>query len=377
MAKALGEIRPGGPVLLLGNDVTAAVLTMPDAIAALEGSYGDLATGEGVCRPRIDLRFPAGAGRVYQWGTMEGGSARTGYAAIRMKSDLLIETGPEGARTQEKYCVTPGRYCGLVLLLDIRSGEPLALLNDGLLQHLRVGADSALGARYAARPGSRVLGLLGSGGMARSHLEALLTVLPLERVQVYSPTRAHREEFAAEARERYGLEAVAVADAASAHRGADLVAGCTDAVGEVIFGEHLAPGTHITCVGGRLDRRAVERLDVWLRLGDANAPHSRPSWATDDEYVVYRARPDDPVWPRHRHGHTRRPPQGPRRVGLRELLDGTARARTDDRQITFSERGNIQGAQFHAVAALIYERARERGLGREIPRDWLLQDIRD
>ncbi|NEV85101.1 ornithine cyclodeaminase family protein [Streptomyces tendae] len=364
-------------MLVLGNDVTAAVLTMPDVIAALESSYEDLATGEGVCRPRIDLRFPAGDGRVYQWGTMEGGSARTGYAAIRMKSDLLVEAGPDGARTQEKYCVAPGRYCGLVLLLDIRSGEPVALLNDGLLQHLRVGADSALGARHAARPDSRVLGLLGSGGTARSHLEALLTVLPLERVQVHSPTRAHRDAFAAEARERYGVEAVAVTDGAAAHRGADLVAGCTDAVGEVVLGEHLSPGTHLTCVGGLLDRRAVERLDVWLRLGDANTPDSTPGWATSDEYVVYRARPDDPVWAGHRHGRTRRPPRGPRRVALSRVLDGTERARTDDRQITFSERGNIQGAQFHAVAALVYEKARERGLGHEIPRDLLLQDIRD
>jgi alanine dehydrogenase len=45
--------------------------------------------------------------------------------------------------------------------------------------------------------------------------------------------------------------------------------------------------------------------------------------------------------------------------------------------VTFSERGNIQGAQFRAIASLVCERARARGLGREIPRDRLLQDIRD
>ncbi|TFV29700.1 hypothetical protein E4K10_49360 [Streptomyces sp. T1317-0309] len=48
-------------------------------------------------------------------------------------------------------------------------------------------------------------------------------------------------------------------------------------------------------------------------------------------------------------------------------MAGRARARDDDRQVTFSERGNIQGAQFHALAAIVYERARERGLGHEIP----------
>jgi hypothetical protein len=46
-------------------------------------------------------------------------------------------------------------------------------------------------------------------------------------------------------------------------------------------------------------------------------------------------------------------------------------------QITYSERGNIQGAQFFAVAAAVYEAARREGLGRELPTDWFLQDVRD
>lgn len=51
--------------------------------------------------------------------------------------------------------------------------------------------------------------------------------------------------------------------------------------------------------------------------------------------------------------------------------------RTSRQQITYSERGNIQGAQFFAVAGRVYELAKEKGLGREIPTEWLLQDIRD
>ncbi|MET8805879.1 hypothetical protein [Streptomyces sp. NPDC004546] len=365
-------------MLVLNNQVTAAVLTMPDVVRALEESYRDLAAGIGVCRPRIDLSLPVDDERVYQWGTMEGGSARSGYVAIRMKSDVLTEIGPPGRRTQEKYCVRPGVFCGLVLLLDARTGEPVALLNDGLLQHLRVGADSAIGARLGAREDARVLGLLGSGGMARSHVEAFLEVRPLERVQVYSPTRSHRERFAAQMRELHGLDVVAVDDPETAHRDADIVAGCTDAVGDVVLGRHLRPGTHVTCIGGRPDAQALRRFDVWLRLGSASVPSSAPDWATDDEYVTYRARPEAAVWDRHRHGRgARRPPGGTRVVGLDAVLAGRARAREDDTQVTFSERGNIQGAQFHAIAQIVYERARERGLGHEIPREWLLQDIRD
>ena len=367
-------------MLLIDNPTTASVLTMPDVVAVLEQAYRDLAAGEAICRPRIDMRLPIDDRAIYQWGTMEGGSATSGYYAIRMKSDVLTEVEYGGTRTQEKHCVEPGTFCGLVFLLSARTGEPLAILNDGVLQHMRVGADSAIGTKFGAREDARVLGMLGSGGMARSHLEALLTVRPLERVQVYSPTKANRERYAAETSERYGIEVVAVSEARDVFREADIVSGCTDAAADVIIGDWLEPGTHVTCIGGRPDARAREVFDVWLRLGTAPAPMNDPSWRPTDEYLAYVARPEDPVWAQHTHGRVRRPPEGPgapRVVSLEDVLSGRDEGRTSDAEITFSERGNIQGAQFFAVAGLIYEQCRERGLGHELPTSWFLQDIRD
>jgi alanine dehydrogenase len=64
-------------------------------------------------------------------------------------------------------------------------------------------------------------------------------------------------------------------------------------------------------------------------------------------------------------------------VHFADIAAGRAQGRTSREQITYSERGNVQGAQFHAVAAVVYEQARARGLGREIPTDWFLQEIRD
>jgi alanine dehydrogenase len=367
-------------MLLIDNETTAGVLEMPAVVEVLERAYRDLAAGEVICRPRIDMRFPIDGDAMYQWGTMEGGSAASGYYAIRMKSDVLTEVEYGGTRSQEKFCVEPGMFCGLVFLLSTRTGEPLAILNDGVLQQMRVGADSAIGTKYAAREDARVLGMLGSGGMARSHLESLLTVRPLERVQVYSPTRANRERYAGEMRERYGIEVVAVDEARDAFRGADIVSGCTDAAGDVIIGEWLEPGTHVTSIGGRPDARAQEVVDVWLRLGNVPAPLNDPAWRPTDEYLAYVARPQDPVWEKHTHGKGHRPPEGPgapRVVSLEGVLSGRDKARTSDSEITFSERGNIQGAQFFAVAGHVYEQCRAQGLGRELPTAWFLQDIRD
>ena len=192
--------------LILNNDDVKQVLTMEVAMNALEQAYLELTCQEAVCRPRIDMQIPTkDPDKIYQWGTMEGGST-SGYFAIRMKSDVIYEQEYQGAITQEKYCVRPGRFCGLILLNDIQNGEPLALINDGYLQHMRVGADSGSGAKYMARKDAEVVGMIGSGGMARSHVESFLLARKLKKIQVYRPTQAQRAAYSKEFSDNDGLE---------------------------------------------------------------------------------------------------------------------------------------------------------------------------
>src|SRR5207237_4286563 len=135
--------------------------------------------------------------KVYQWGTMEG-SSTAGYFAIRRKSDVVYETREGNVVTEEKYASRPGLFCGLIFLTSVETGEPLALMNDGVLQHMRVGADGAIGVKHLAKKDASVVGMLGSGGMARSHVASLRCVRDIRRVQVFSPTRENRERFARE-----------------------------------------------------------------------------------------------------------------------------------------------------------------------------------
>ena len=361
--------------LLINNQDVQRVLTMEITMDALETAYQELASGEAVCRPRIDIQIPTSQpGRTYQYGTMEGGST-SGYFAIRMKSDIIWEQEYAGTRTQEKYAVRPGLFCGLVWLFSTENAEPLAIINEGYLQHMRVGADSGIGAKYAARQDAAVVGMIGSGGMARSHIDAFLHARPIKRVQVFSPTPEGRELYAREMAEQYGLDVVAVDTAEAAHRGADIVAGCTDAVVPVIFGQWLEPGAHVTCIGGHLDEAAYARIDRALRLGSAPAPVGLPEWGIHDELVTYTTAGSG----REQSGTTGRGHgvvAEDRAVFLKELLEGGP-CRTSDEQVTYSERGNIQGAQFYAVAGKVYEMCKAQGLGHELPTEWLLQDIRD
>ncbi len=78
--------------LLIDNTIVEKLLTMRGTVTCLERSYAELAAGDAVCRPRIDVRIPTGHGKsIYQWGSMEGGSAVSGYFATRVKSDVLTE----------------------------------------------------------------------------------------------------------------------------------------------------------------------------------------------------------------------------------------------------------------------------------------------
>jgi alanine dehydrogenase len=367
-------------MLIINNDVVARLLTIEATMAALEQSYRNLAIGEATCRPRIDIRIPTSdPAKSYQFGSMEGGSAE-GYFAVRMKSDVIFETAYNGAITQEKYCTRPGVFCGLIFLTSTETGEPLAFINDGVLQHMRVAADGGIGVKYLARTDAEVVGMLGSGGMARSHMQAFMAVRPVRKLKVYSPTRANREAFGREMAAKYDIEVKLCDRPDDIYEGADIVAALTDSAVPVLDGTRLEPGTHIVNIGGsgRLDAESLRRIDVYLRFGDAPAPVGRPEWTIDDQFLGWEARPAS-----HKRGdgRSRQRAHGialpDKRITLGDVVSGKAAGRTSDQQITWSERGNLQGAQFYAVAGRVYELAKAAKLGYEIPTSLFLQDIRD
>jgi alanine dehydrogenase len=366
--------------LIINNDDVARLLTIEATMDALEQSYRNIAIGEAICRPRIDIRIPTSdPTKTYQFGSMEGGSTG-GYFAVRMKSDVIYETTYNGAITREKYCTRPGLFCGLIFLTSIETGEPLAFINDGVLQHMRVAADGGIGVKYLARGDAEVIGMLGSGGMARSHMQAFMAVRRIRKLQVYSPTRGNREAFGREMAARYDIEVKPCDRPDDIYKGAGIVAALTDSAVPVLDGTLLEPGAHIVNVGGsgRLDAASLRRIDVYLRFGDAPAPLGRPELAIDDEFLRWEARPGS-----HKHGGGRPRERAPgialpdKRVTLGDIVSGKAAGRTSAEQITWSERGNLQGAQFYAVAGRVYELAKAAKLGYEIPTSLFLQDIRD
>ncbi len=379
-------------MLFIDNSVVQQVLSVEDTLRVLEDGHLELARQELVARPRVDIYTETDdPERFHRWGTMEGSSKGLHRHAIRMKSDIISwrDIG-DGKRVEDKYCYQPGLFCGLIFLFDTNNGEPLAIINDGYLQHMRVGALAALGAKYLAKENASVVGMLGSGGMAHSHLEAFAAVRKLSRVQVYSPTREHREAYAREMSEKLDVEVVPCPSAKEAARGADILSTCTSSVTPTVYTGMLEPGVHLTQVMGELHADVISRIDVAVG-GDPPSQVVQGAPVDDSHgFTTYLSGSREALEQAMGSGVRREALSGGARkqreaharvVPLVDLIAGSAQGRQSDAEISASggvrEGGGKQGLQFVTTASLVYDGAKRLGLGREIPTEWFLQDIRN
>jgi alanine dehydrogenase len=378
-------------MLVIGNDVVSQILTMADCIRVQEEAFRKLPTGGAIHRPRIDMYFPCERDDSYfRWGTMEG--ANDGYFAIRMKSDIITWTrDDDGNWTEEKYCREPGTYCGIIFLLSTLNGEPLAFINDGVLQHMRVGGGAGIGAKYLAREDTHVVGMLGSGGMARTFLEAFKCVRDIRLCKVYSPSAEHREAFAAEMSRRLNIEVRAVDNAREAVRGADLLSSCTDSMQPVYDAEWIEPSMHVTNLGRReVPDAAMDKFDLIVRQGTAGLQMRQTERFQAERGLSPAAYIGGTVEEMKRIPEKNTQPgfggdspefvdrgRGGGKPEFADLVTGKCKGRERRGQITFYRNVGNQGLQFSSVGGWVYSQALKRKKGREFPTEWLLQDIRD
>jgi ornithine cyclodeaminase/alanine dehydrogenase-like protein (mu-crystallin family) len=295
---------------------------------------------------------------------MDGAVPRLGVHAIRLSSDHTYEHEQDGRRRREKIALAAGgRYVGLVLLFDIRTLEPLAIIQDGELQRMRVGCTSALAAKHLSRPDARVVGLIGSGWQAETQLVALAKVRDIADVRAYSTSAERVAAFSARLSERVGRPVRPVASAREAIDGADIVVCATNAHDPVLDGAWLAPGQHVGSVQSHeLDTATLERARVIVvRSREAATFHHPPGKAPVEAAEV-----------KHLDAHL-----ASKLVELGEVVCGRAGRRSPG-DITLFTGGGLGassglGIQFAAVGHAVYQAAKARGLGRELPIEWFTE----
>ncbi|MDB5776055.1 MAG: hypothetical protein JWP38_2188 [Herbaspirillum sp.] len=353
--------------VILNNREIESLLTMREYVDAMEAAFTDLAHGNAVNRPRSHTYSPLSDERYYMFKSMDGALPRVGIHALRLSSDIIEERVVDGKRRRDKIPAAPGKkWLGLVQLFSIHTGELLAIMQDGYLQKMRVGATSGVAAKCLSRPDSKRVGMYGTGWQADAQLMALCQVRDIQEVKIFSPNRQNRESFAAKMAQQLGIPVIAMDDPQAVIDGVDIVIASTNSLQPVFEGKWLKPGMHVNSLqNGELDALTLARSDV----------------------IAVRAREQSTHWtvPGHQPAETRKvaepsPEMDAKMQELGAILTGQSAGRTSPEQITMfggsgSGGSSGLGIQFAAVGSLILDKARELGIGREVPTDWFLEDV--
>lgn len=354
--------------LLLDNDDVARVLTIEDCLDVLEDTFRDYAQGKAVNRPRAHSYAPIGESPQtwYMFKTMDAIVPRYGVGGVRLTSDIVIERQVDGKLRREKPGLAPGgRWTELLFLFSVNTGELLAIVHGGYLQRLRVGATSGLCAKHVAQPGAKKVALIGTGGLAGPHLEALSRVYALDEVRVYSPSEEHRKAFVEYWASKLQFRVTEARSPRGAIADTQIVSLVTNSLSPVLDGEWLEPGMHVNSVQrGELDSRTIERSD----------------------FIVVRSRDRDSHWyigPRApeevKFDRSEDPALTTKMRTLGGIIAGLENGRTAHEQISLFSGSGLGsaglGIQLLSVACRAYQKAKERGLGRELPSEWFSQVI--
>jgi ornithine cyclodeaminase/alanine dehydrogenase-like protein (mu-crystallin family) len=308
--------------LYLTEEEVAELLSPAEAVEAIEACFLRLARGSVENRPRYRLRLEDGA------------------MAVMAAADL--ELGFAGLKSYTAFGHDDVRF--VVLLFETSRAELVAVIDANRLGQLRTGAASAVAAKYLARPGTRSLGVIGGGWQAEGQVAAIRAVLPgLERVVAYCRTESRLEEFCGR------VDAVA----GESHRDAaaqDVVVTVTTSKDPVLRGEWLEPGALVCAVGANHPRS--RELD--------NAVVERAGFVCCDSKEQARLESGDLIEPVEQglldwlEVHE-----------LQEVVAGEVQGRhADDDVVLFKSNG--LAAWDVAAAAAVVERARARGVGREL-----------
>jgi len=239
---------------VIGPEVLARSLPAEAAIDALETAFGSEPLPESPLRTHIDTAA----------GTLLLMPAH-GTSGVGVKLVTLTPENPERGR--------PFIHA-VYVLFDAEAQAPVATFDGAALTALRTAAVSGLATRWLARPDARRLVIYGAGVQARSHLDAMRAVRPVEEVVIVSRGPGAAEDLAGSAASA-GLRASV--GAPGVERDADLVCTCTTSRTPVLAGANLPEGVHVNAVGAytkamrELDSEAVRRARVVVETREAAA----------------------------------------------------------------------------------------------------------
>ncbi len=350
-------------MLLIMDSEVRQVLNMRDCIEAMERAFAEEARGIAVNKPRTRYKVPPDLDQPgYMANIIPGAVPSSGVAALRYDSTIVQERMVAGSKRMDFPSPTK-RSWGFVLLFSLETAELLALIHDFSMSAIRVGATTGVANRALAKKDSMQVGIFGSGNEARTNLEAICAVRPIEKVLIYSPSKEHRDRFAEEMTELLNVEVQPVTNAQAVVKGADIVMCATNSSEAVFDGTWLEPGQLVVTIANTdgVHRRTEADSTTMIR-SDLIVLNNRETALTNQQRELL-----DLI----DHGEV----AWEKVCELGQVLAGTHPGRRNDREIIYYKSNTGVGIQFAAAGALIYEACKKQGLGRELPGEWFGADL--
>ncbi|HYA96885.1 MAG TPA: ornithine cyclodeaminase family protein [Methylomirabilota bacterium] len=315
--------------LHISESEVRALLTMPAAIDAVEEISRRQASGEALVHAR--RRIELGNGGFFHY--MAGADFTAGFIAMKL------------------YTFVRGNLGFLVPLYWIETGELAALIEADYMGQMRTGAASGVATKYLARREARTAAIIGTGGQARTQLQAVAAVRKLEWAKAYGRDPERRERFCREMAQRIGVPVRAAASSTEALHGADIVCTATTASRAVLNGADLAAGTHVNAIGANhahkreLDDEAVRRAGVTV----VDSIEQSRQEAGD---LILAFGGNESRWSAVQELH--------------QIVAKRGQGRSSEGEITLFKSNGI-AVWDTAVAIRVFQAAREKGIGRELP----------
>jgi len=314
--------------LILTQEEVQTLVTMEEAMTAVENAFKLYALGEAKMPPKVYLEFDKGDLRAMPAHLM-------GYAGIKWVNSHPLN-----------YKIGLPTVMALMILNNPETGFPLAVMDATFTTSLRTGAAGGVAAKFLARKNSRVLGFVGCGVQAYFQLEAISKVFEIEEVKAYDIKQTAAEKFVKSC-EKLGIRAETKKLEETCH--CDILVTTTPSREPVVRAEWVEDGTHINAIGAdapgkqeldlELIRRAkiiVDDLEQAAHGGEINVAISKGLIGVEDIHAT-----------------------------IGEVIAGLKPGREKDEEITIFDSTGL-AIQDVAVAKIVYENAIKKGVGRKV-----------
>jgi ornithine cyclodeaminase/alanine dehydrogenase len=321
--------------LILNRNDVIKILDMKDCMDAVEKAFAELSKGTAVLPLRTAIKPPDGL-------------------SLYMPA-YLKESGALACKVVTVYKNNPSKFnlptiFGKVLLQDVETGNVICIMDGGYLTAMRTGAASGVATKYLARKGDgQVASIFGAGVQAKMQLWAVSAARKLSSAIVYDISEEASNKFVDEMSKKLNLKII-ISKSIAESLDADIICTATSSQTPLFDGDKLKEGTHINGIGSHTpDARELDTKTIVRSLFVGDSFEACLNEAGDimiplTEGVI-----------KHSHFHAE----------LGEIITNKKEGRTDDKQITLFKSNGL-AIQDAATAKLVFDRAKEMGIGVEV-----------